>query len=295
MMNVVIKADDHLISKMKQHYNKELNFDSKIPYTQFVIDNDNFKIIAYNSNKVMFQGKDAAHEAAKWDSDLPEVEQSSNIITTDLNESIGSDEVGTGDYFGPVVVCSAYLNNEIASKIDLSLVRDSKVLTDKMILTMAPDIMKYVPHELYILDNVKYNEIQPENNLNMIKAKMHNHVLVNLIKKVNKTPKVIVDQFCPPDLYFKYLKGVSNVYQDITFETKAESKYLVVAIASIIARYTFLLEMDKLSLQVSTPLLKGAGAQVDLQGQELVEEYGAEILDVIAKKHFKNTKKILEN
>lgn len=294
-MNVVIKADEQLISKIKQHYGKEINFESNIPYTQFVIDNDNFKIIAYNSNKVMFQGKDAAYEAAKWDNDLLEAEQLNNIVTLDLNESIGSDEVGTGDYFGPVIVCSAYLNNEIASKIDMSLIKDSKILTDKMILTMAPEIMKHVPYELSVLDNVKYNEIQPKNNLNMIKAKMHNHVLLKLMAKINKTPQVILDQFCPPKLYFKYLNDVDEVYHDIIFETKAESKYLVVAIASIIARYTFLLEMDRLSLQVSTPLLKGAGPQVDLQGKELVKEYGEEILDIIAKKHFKNTKKILEN
>lgn len=294
-MNVVIKADEQLISKIKKHYNKQIDLDSKIPYTQFVVNNDNFKIIAYNSNKVMFQGRDAALEAAKWDKDIPEIEQTSNVLAVDLNESIGSDEVGTGDYFGPVVVCAAYLNNEIASKIDLSFVKDSKILTDKMILTMAPEIMKYVPYETAMLDNVKYNEIQPSNNLNMIKAKMHNQVLNKLMQKINKKPQVIVDQFCAPNLYFKYLRDSENVYEDITFETKAESKYLAVALASIIARYTFLLEMDKLSLQVSTPLLKGAGARVDTQGKALVQEFGVEILDVIAKKHFKNTKKILEN
>ena len=43
-----------------------------------------------------------------------------------------------------------------------------------------------------------------------------------------------------------------------------------------------------------TPIPKGAGDNVDKIGMELVEKYGKDVLDKIAKKNFSNTKRILK-
>ena len=79
----------------------------------------------------------------------------------------------------------------------------------------------------------------------------------------------------------------------ITFMTKAEDKNLAVACSSIISRYLFLKEFDKLSDHLGLPLLKGAGPDVDKVGQEVVEKYGEEKLKEVAKLNFANTSRIL--
>ena len=75
--------------------------------------------------------------------------------------------------------------------------------------------------------------------------------------------------------------------------TKAEDKNLAVAAGSIISRYIFLKEFDKLSDNLHIPLPKGAGKDVDTIGEEVVEKYGEEKLQEIAKLNFKNTERIL--
>ena len=75
--------------------------------------------------------------------------------------------------------------------------------------------------------------------------------------------------------------------------TKAEDKNLAVACSSIISRYIFLKEFDKLSDSLGIPLVKGAGSEVDKIGEEVVEKYGEEKLKEIAKLNFANTKRIL--
>lgn len=309
-MNVVIKADDVLLEQIKQYYANEIDHESNIPHTKFVVSSKDIKVIAYNSNKVMFQGKEAQQQANMWQQQLsdqqamflenpslgsdPKKLPNKPMNSTALDEYIGSDEVGTGDYFGPVVVCAAYINREIAAKLAHLNLSDSKIYTDAKIIEYAKEIKDIVPHEIYVLNNEKYNKNQPTNNLNMIKAKMHNYALRQCQKKVGKKVPIVVDQFCQPKTYYSYLVNTKTIVCDIIFETKAESKYLGVAIASILARDAFLKEMDKLSQEVGIELPKGASSKVDMVGAQLVTKYGIEILDKVAKVHFANTNKIKE-
>ena len=93
--------------------------------------------------------------------------------------------------------------------------------------------------------------------------------------------------------YFNYLKESSNVVRDITFLTKAEDQVLSVACASVISRYLFLKEYDKLSGELGFILPKGAGPIVDEVGKKIVQKFGKEKLNEVAKLSFKNTEKIL--
>lgn len=292
-MNIVIVANDQLINKMKRHYHDKIDTDSNIPHTNFVVSDSEYKIIVYNTNKVMFQGSNARSEASLWEN-----KQTNNnrncMISINSSEQIGSDEVGTGDYIGPVIVCASYVNDQLLNELRHLNLDDSKKIKDDYILEIGPTLIEKVIHVVYILDNEKYNEAIKQNNLNKIKAKMHNHVICKLTNHFKNKVDVVLDQFCDPTKYFEYLKDMPIVYKDIHFETKAESKYLSVAISSIIARYTFLLEMDKLSSIYKTNLLKGASHLVDEQVASLVEEYGYEVLDKLVKKHFANTNKVEE-
>ena len=59
--------------------------------------------------------------------------------------SIGSDEVGTGDYFGPIVVTAAYVTKKDIPFLEELGVRDSKKITDEHILKTVPEIIKRIP------------------------------------------------------------------------------------------------------------------------------------------------------
>ncbi len=84
-------------------------------------------ITLYESGKAMFQGVSADIEASLWtnierdksnidyflDQEEKKEKKNKEEITIPLNiSSIGSDEVGTGDYFGPIVVTASYVNKE---------------------------------------------------------------------------------------------------------------------------------------------------------------------------------------
>ena len=81
---------------------------------------------------------------------------------------------------------------------------------------------------------------------------------------------------------------------NITFTTHAEDKCLSVAVSSIISRYIFLKEMKKLSSELGINIPKGASVEVDKVGATIVNKYGINKLNEIAKINFKNTDKIKE-
>ena len=123
---------------------------------------------------------------------------------------------------------------------------------------------------------------------------MHNKALYKLVNTINDYQYIIVDQFAESYVYYNYLKDTANVVKNITFFTKGEDKHLSVACASLISRYIFINEFNKLSKSVGIKLPKGAGSQVDEIGKKIVEQYGFEKLQEIAKLNFKNTEKIKE-
>jgi len=132
-------------------------------------------------------------------------------------------------------------------------------------------------------------------NMNTFKALMHNEVLYRLKEKYIDYDYIIVDQFVNPKKYYEYLKDEENVVKDITFMTKAEDKNLAVACGSLISRYTFLLELDKLGEKYDMFLPKGASNLVDEFGVNFVKKYGFDELKKVSKMNFKNVDKIKES
>lgn len=277
---ITLKLNESQIKKLEQTF-----YQSKAsktpPYAYYQLKCEDCVITAYTSGKVVFQGKDAKIYASSF---MPKTE-----VTI---PQAGSDEVGTGDYFGPVVVCASYVDDKVISLIQSLNVRDSKALTDKEIRSIAPILKENVIHSTLILMPNKYNIVHETTNLNAIKAKMHNQAYVNLSKKVQLPSFKIIDQFAPEPLYYRYLKNDNIVIRDIYFETKAEDKYPSVAISSMIARDAFLDAMDKMSAAYDMTFQKGGGTQADECAKEFVQKYSFERLHEVAKMHFKNTEKL---
>ncbi len=298
-MNVVIKVNDEIKQKMIEYYKDKMR-DKVIPYVVFQAEEEDTVITMYESGKVMFQGKSADVDAAMWGVALENTkEKQEEAKKADVKyyntNAVGSDEVGTGDYFGPIVVTATYVKKEDIPFLEKLGVGDSKKIDDSKILKIAPEIAKRVKYRSIILSNKEYNEKYTKNiNMNKIKAIMHNKVLYQLMTEEKpNVDYIIVDEFAREARYYEYLSDVKDVQRGITFITKAEDKNLAVAAGSIISRYIFLKEFDKLCDSIHIPLPKGAGKDVDSIGEEVVEKYGKDKLKEIAKFNFKNTDRIL--
>lgn len=298
-MNVVIKVNDEVKAKMIEYYKDKVR-DKVIPYVVFQAQEEDTVITLYESGKCMFQGTSADVDAAMWgtilDNTKEKKEEQKKADQKYYNcSAVGSDEVGTGDYFGPIVVTACYVPKEEISFLESLGVGDSKKIDDSKILKIAPEIAKRIKYRSVILSNKEYNEKYTKDvNMNKIKAIMHNKVLYRLMQEEKPSiDYIIVDEFAREARYYEYLDGISTIQRNITFMTKAEDKNLAVACGSIISRYLFLKEFDKICDEIHIPLPKGAGKDVDSIGEEVVEKYGKDKLKEIAKFNFKNTDRIL--
>ena len=305
---IVFKVSDNIKSQMIKHYKDMVT--GKPPYSVFQVKQYDCVITLYESGKVMFQGIGADIEASFWteqervinkrniDEEIKQKDNKENDKTYYYYDAIGSDEVGTGDFFGPVIVSATLVNKASRKLLEDLKIMDSKKMTDDKIRRCAPILMKKIPYVTFTLSNQKYNELCRKGfNLNKIKAILHNKVLYELSNKDIAYHKIIVDQFTTPRSYFTYLKqeGIDEKVTKITFLTKGESKHLSVAAASVISRYIFLEEMDKLSKKYNLNIPKGANEQVDNIAKQIVAKYGKGELEKIAKMNFKNIEKILNN
>ena len=298
-MNVVIKVNDEIKQKMIEYYKDKVR-DKVIPYVVFQAQEEDTVITMYESGKVMFQGTSADVDAAMWGVALENTKEKKEEKKKENQKyyacnQVGSDEVGTGDYFGPIVVTACYVTKEDLPFLEELGVGDSKKIEDEKILKMAPQIAKKIKYRSVILNNKEYNEkYRKDVNMNKIKAILHNRVLYQLVHEEKpKYDYIIVDEFAREARYYGYLSDQPVTQKGITFLTKAEDISPAVGCASIISRYLFLKEFDKMCDEIHIPLPKGAGKDVDEAGEEVVEKYGEEKLQDIAKVNFKNTERIL--
>jgi ribonuclease HIII len=281
MKTISISASVDQIKKIKELYKDEIT-EKKIPYADCFIATEDCSITVYLSRKVVLQGAMAQHHA--------------DIIAS-FNGFVahgGSDEVGTGDYFGPVCVCAVYIDQQHLDFVNSLNPSDTKGMDDKQIVIIAKALMAKVPYSLLILPNDKYNVLHKKYNLNAIKSILHNQCYLHLKKKVKSPFTGIIDQFTPQESYFRYIKDEKEIFKDLRFETKAENKYLAVACGAIIARHAFLEALSQLEKYVGMPLPKGAGSKVDQAAADILEKHGMDMLNKVAKLHFKNTQKAKE-
>lgn len=306
-ITITLKVTDKTKDQMIEYFN-DYKREKTPPYALFQADDGDSVVTLYTSGKAVFQGKDADLASNFWIE--TEKINSGNATTTDSRyknkeekrtkiiplriSSIGSDEVGTGDFFGPIVVTASYVSKEnIDFLLDLK-VKDSKKMTDEDILKLVPQIIKKIPYKSFILKNIEYNQRKSENiNMNQMKAILHNKVLYEMKSQNYKYDYIVVDQFENERSYFNHLKDTNKLVKDILFLTKAEDQCLSVACSSLISRYIFLTEIKKMSSELGITLPLGAGDVVNEVGKKIVKKYGEKKLKEIAKINFKNMNKII--
>lgn len=285
-------------------------------YSEYLVMNDG-EYVAFQANvndvivtgwlskkenqKVTFVGHNALEEARIWDKDATVLEKSPSLVPLEngwqcKEDQYGSDEVGVGDFLAPMTVVAAFVSRFQIKELDELGIKDSKKLTDEQIMEIAPIAIKKFKCSRLTLPNSKYNEmIAKGENLNSLKAKMHNRALLNLYKEYPEVTNIFVDQFVQPTTYYKYLNDANEEQvRGITFRTKGESYFPCVALASVIARYAFLLEMNKLKEKYGMSIPLGASSKVTEFAKKFVKKFGKEELDKIAKKNFANYQEVIK-
>ncbi len=298
-MSHTINGTDAQIREMLEYYDGYL-IKGENAHTIARAKLENVVVTFYTTNTILFQGKSEDGEYNIWAKrfNLPiEAEVESHYLPYQTMSAIGCDEVGTGDYFGPVVVCSCYVRSDQIEQLKRLGVKDSKLLMDDVIIDIALKLKNLVQYSILVLPPERFNALhRPEdNNLNFIKACLHNNAINSLKKKMApEVPEIIlIDEFTPREKYYHYLRKLSNVEQNVVLIPKGERVHVAIAAASILARAAFLKEMHELSKEIKIDLLKGAGVAVDRQAVGIIKSYGLSILDKIAKKKFSNTERII--
>jgi ribonuclease HIII len=204
---------------------------------------------------------------------------------------IGTDESGKGDYFGPLVVAGVFVPEEQQNVLIELGIRDSKKISDNRVRELAALLKKGYKHSLVAIGPERYNELYVKlRNLNRILAWAHSRAIENILEEVN-CAIAVTDQFGDKSFVLNALMKKGKEIELIQ-RPKAEED-LAVAAASILARAEFLKRLYFLSQDVGMDLPKGSSSLVEEAGLRLVKLHKVQILDKIAKKHFKLTRRIL--
>lgn len=293
-----IKATPEQVQQMIEAYQGYLEYETS-KYTIARAKLPNVTITFYRTFVVLFQGLNETNEYNRWakifqlpieDTSIEEPINYNNLI------AIGTDEVGTGDYFGPIVVCATYTTLEAAEKLRHLGVKDSKLLTDSQMIPLAIKVANIIPYSLIFLDPLKINSLTKKyDNLNFIKSYLHNKAINSILKKIGevKYDAILIDEFTPKEKYLKYLEKQPNVIENVTTVVRGEKAHIGIAAASIIARAAFLRELKKMNAEYKMEFLKGAGPEVDHSAESFIRSYGFLELKKVAKIKFANTERII--
>lgn len=218
--------------------------------------------------------------------------ENNSIEMQNFDEYIGTDESGKGDYFGPLVTAAVYTNKQISFELEQIGVKDSKLISDNEIKKIETDVKKIIKSkfEIILINPEKYNLLFEQfKNLNKILAWAHTKAIQNLIASVNCN-NVICDKFGNEYLIRSELSK-KNIDINIFQTTKGE-RFTGVAAASILARAKVIDWFKNKSKEIGLEIPKGAGEQVNLVAQKILQKTDKEYLSKMIKFHFKNSQNI---
>lgn len=250
----------------------------------------------YTSMKVVFQGREDFQDLIKLIKDNAEGDHSG--VIKEVTPHLGVDEVGKGDYFGPLVVVSCFVNNEFLKDIELLGIGDSKKIPDNRIRDIYKEIKDYPYYYVSIVKPAEYNEqMKRYKNVSILLAKQHSKViemgLKDLEEKGVECKEVVIDQFSSKkSRVIDELGPLGKKIKFVQFH-KGESD-IAVACASVIARAVFLKELDRMKEEYYFTFPKGASNVIEA-AREFVKQHGVGELEKVAKTSFKTTKKVIQD
>ena len=271
----------------------------RVEYALAAAEGEDCQIVLYQSGKCLVQGKGSAD----WITFVlePQVLGEArlgyeDVLNPEANAPhMGVDESGKGDFFGPLVIAAAYVDETIAKDLKALNVRDSKTITtDKAAQDLAKKIRARLGDKFVVVSigPSAYNRLYATmGSVNRILAWGHARAIENLLEKVPTCPRALSDQFGPEQQIQRALQQKGRKIK-LEQRHKAESD-IAVAAASILARAGFLMALAKLGEKYAVKLPKGASEQVKTTAGELVKKHGGAALLETAKCHFKTTDDVL--
>ena len=211
---------------------------------------------------------------------------------------IGSDEAGKGDYLGPLTAAAVFGDEVSTARLIEMGVTDSKRLRDKTIRNLAGRIRSMNPASSFVVSvppeeyNAEFRRLKAigRNSLDLL-ALCHARAIGELFRRGFAPQLVVIDRFCPPKR-IRHLLPAGSYVLDMPVQGESDP---VVAAASILARDAYLEGLDRISEKLGIRAVPGAGSPTDAVARCFVEEYGENILETVAKLHFKNTCKVLNS
>ena len=254
----------------------------EVEYARFGAKGESVSVVLYTSGKLVVQGKGAS------DFRLHRLQELTGLPEPRLKvATIGCDEAGKGDYFGPIVAAAVAMTPEEEQFLDEIPLCDSKTLSDRQIAGAAEHLRNVVSHEVIVIGPRRYNELYAKfQNVNHLLAWAHGKAML-AVKDKTGIDHVLLDKFCDESVVKRAL-GARSSEIDLHSRPRAEDDPAVAA-ASLLARDAFVRGIDRLRHVAGRPLPKGAGSPVLKAGRELVKERGRGILAEVAKVHFRTT------
>ena len=271
----------------------------RVEYAVAAAEGPDCQIVLYQSGKCLVQGQGAAD----WITFTlePQVLGEArlgyeDVLNPEANAPhMGVDESGKGDFFGPLVIAAAYVDEAIAKDLKALNVRDSKTITsDKAAQDLAKKIRGRLGERFAVVSigPAAYNRLYTTmGSVNRILAWGHARAIENLLEKVPDCPRALSDQFGPEQQIQRALQQKGRKIK-LEQRHKAESD-IAVAAASILARAGFLAGMDKLGVKIGVKLPKGASEAVKAAAAAIAQKHGGAAFLEVAKCHFKTTDDVL--
>ena len=277
---------------------------STLPYAKFKATKDHTTIAAYESGKLVVQGR-GTEEFVLYTLE-PEILHTFTYGYEDVVDPVkpetvfeitphgGIDESGKGDFFGPLVIAGVCIDENTGRELQKLGVCDSKLIHSSAKITKLAEAIRSIAAGHYssvVLMPETYNRLYEKiGNLNRLLAWGHARIIENLLESTPDCPRMLSDKFGSEHLIRNALmeRGRKIILDQ---ETKAE-RDIAVAAASILARDGFLRGMKKLDELCKCELPRGAGPQVKVIGSQLVQIHGREILRSCAKLHFKTANEL---
>ena len=281
--------EDRLRAELPQHADWRL-----VPHARFQVKADDVVVTCYTSGKVVVQGRTLDGFVARFFAAAADASQGKGTQDGDADlpldvPTIGSDEAGKGDYFGPLVVAAVHASPEHAAELTKLGVRDSKTIADDRARMLAGRIEALLDHEIVRLDPPDYNaRWNAARNVNVVLGELHARAIAALATRHADATFAIVDRFGDERFVETPLRAALARPLRVLQTPRAE-RNLAVAAASIVARAAFLDGLRASSDECGTDLHKGAGAPVDDVARRVVAIGGLPLLAKVAKLHFKNS------
>lgn len=297
MTNVFVLSpqEGRLLSDALHHAGYEFR---NLQHAVFQARGEGVVVSLYKSGKLVVQGKgmEAWHTqymGAKETAPSKKVKPTeSSVGFPSAGASIGSDEAGKGDTFGPLVVAAVAISEENAELIQSSKVADSKTIDDQRIRILGPWIRENFDIEMRCLMPLEYNEEwqRSGSNVNTLLTELHADCLIALQSRCG-FQNIVVDRFSPSCPVSKRMHAASSDLNVV--EVPRAEAHLAVAAASVLAREQFLLGMEELSAAWAMTIPRGSGAPVPPALRKFLQMHGAGEMRKVAKVHFKNVQTFL--